>query len=218
MCRVYHGLTAAATLSAAYPTTWPDRYAFNARSFRTTQHLFSAAPFGSWAGDRRGSHPRPEPGPPGIAALVAPNRYSSGTISIFVPIRGKARCNSFLNRAQSGDARMRACTAAKCALSAGCPVSGVRCRIYLLLSRPLSSRPVSRTSSSPLKLGHYLTAKAGYAHWRTAVPAISACGSSATLRIVPIRPSGGAGSPSTVISRPPALPVRIDTPGRYGTV
>src|SRR5438105_15822014 len=33
---------------------------------------------------------------------------------------------------------------------------------------------------------------------------------------MPFRPIGGAGTPSTVISRPPALPVRIDNPGRAG--
>src|SRR5438270_4369923 len=33
---------------------------------------------------------------------------------------------------------------------------------------------------------------------------------------IPLAPIGGAGTPSTVISRPPALPVRIDNPGRTG--
>jgi hypothetical protein len=82
----------------------------------------------------QGAHPRPERRLPGIAALVAPNRYSSRTISIFVPIRGKALSNSFLNRAQSGEVRMRACTAAKCALSAGCPVSGLGVMIWVCRS------------------------------------------------------------------------------------
>src|ERR1700733_11923701 len=49
------------------------------------------------------------------------------------------------------------------------------------------------------------------------VPETSRSGSSETVRVLPTGPIAATGLPSTVISSPPALPVRKVSPARSGT-